>query len=97
MSVTITFDQHRTDHPWTRDDTRDLPEGFRYEIEDGNLLIENSPPPQHQYAAYRLMRLLDDAAEDAGLDLITIGPVDVDSPARCPATAVPISSPCRAS
>ncbi|MEN3538242.1 Uma2 family endonuclease [Microbispora sp. ZYX-F-249] len=80
MSVTIEFDQHGTDYPWTRDDTRDLPEGFRYEIEDGNLLVMNSPAPEHQYVANRLMRILDDAAEDAGLDLITIGPVDVDVP-----------------
>ncbi|MEU8176145.1 Uma2 family endonuclease [Microbispora hainanensis] len=84
MSVTIEFDQHGAEYPWTRDDTRALPEGFRYEIEDGNLLVMNSPAPEHQYVAYRLMRLLNDAAEDAGLDLITIGPVDVDVPGPLP-------------
>ncbi len=30
------------------------------------------------------MRILDDAAEDAGLDLITIGPLDVDVPGSLP-------------
>ncbi|MEV4457745.1 hypothetical protein [Microbispora sp. NPDC049633] len=67
MSVTIEFGRHGTLCPWTRDDTRDLPEGFRCEIEDGNLLVVNSPVPEHQYVANRLMRLLNDAAEDAGL------------------------------
>lgn len=45
MSVTITFGRQGSRCPWPRDDTRDLPEGFRYEIEDGNLLVENSPHP----------------------------------------------------
>ena len=84
MSVTITFGRQGSRCPWPRDDTRDLPQGFRYEIEDGNLLVENSPAPEHQYVAYRLMRLLNDAAENAGLDLITIGPVDVDVPGPLP-------------
>ncbi|MFC4585449.1 Uma2 family endonuclease [Sphaerisporangium corydalis] len=78
--MTIEFDQHRTGRPWTREDTRDLPDGFRYEIEDGNLIVMNSPSPGHQFVANRLMRVLDDAAEVAGLDLVAVGPVDVAVP-----------------
>ncbi|WP_204016759.1 Uma2 family endonuclease [Sphaerimonospora thailandensis] len=82
--MTIEFGQHGPLYPWTREDTRDLPEGFRYEIEDGNLLVMNSPAPEHQYVANRLMRLLDDAAEEAGLDVVTLGPLDVDIPGPHP-------------
>ncbi|WP_203986954.1 Uma2 family endonuclease [Sphaerisporangium rufum] len=78
--MTIEFDQHRADRPWTREETRDLPEGFRYEIEDGNLIVMNSPSPGHQLVAYRLMNLLNDAAEAAGVDAVAIGPVDVAVP-----------------
>ncbi|MCT9929314.1 Uma2 family endonuclease [Planotetraspora sp. A-T 1434] len=80
MTRTIDFGLHRIDHPWTRRDTCELPEGFRYEIEDGNLLVSASPALKHLCVAYRLMRILDDAAEEAGLDLISVGPVDVAVP-----------------
>lgn len=82
MTMTIEFHRHRADRPWTREDVRDLPEGFRYEIEDGNLIVTGLPSPRHQYVALQVMRLLNDAAEAAGVDLVAVGPVDVATPSE---------------
>jgi Uma2 family endonuclease len=57
-----TFGRKHEGTPWTFDDLGDLPEGYRYEIFDGSLLV--SPPPHipHARATTYLDRLLDRAA-----------------------------------
>ena len=60
----------------TRADLETMPDdGHRYELIDGTLLVTPSPARRHQRAAFRLARLLDDAASD---DLeVLMAPFDV--------------------
>jgi Uma2 family endonuclease len=61
MTVTDPLVHPELDQAWTIDRLADLPEGPRYEIVDGSLLV--SPPPNtfHFGATSRLARLLDRA------------------------------------
>jgi len=67
------FERADPDAPWTINDLGELPEGYRYEIFDGSLLV--SPPPQlpHVRATTYLDRLLDRQAP-AHLCATTAGP-----------------------
>jgi Uma2 family endonuclease len=49
---------------WTIDDLADLPEGYRYEILDGSLVVSPPPDTLHVSAAHKLGRRLDNAAPD---------------------------------
>lgn len=63
-----------SDQPWTIDDLVGLPDGNRYEILDGSLLVSPSPAVPHLDTVYRLRRRLEAQApshlavvENAGL------------------------------
>jgi Uma2 family endonuclease len=62
VRAVTTFGRKHEGTPWTIDDLGDLPEGYRYEIFDGSLLV--SPPPHipHVRATTYLDRILDRAA-----------------------------------
>lgn len=64
MTVTDPLVRRDFGKPWTIDDLADLPEGNRYELLEGSLLV--SPPPDtfHGRATTRLDRILDRAAPD---------------------------------
>jgi Uma2 family endonuclease len=70
MTVTDPLVHREYGKPWTIDDLADLPEGNRYELLDGSLLV--SPPPDtfHGRTTIRLDRLLQRTAPD---DLVTTG------------------------
>lgn len=53
-----TFGRKHEGTPWTVDDLGDLPEGYRYEIFDGSLLVSPPPPLPH----VRATTILDRAA-----------------------------------
>lgn len=57
-----TFGRAHEGTPWTIDDLGDLPEGYRYEIFDGSLLVSPTPPVPHGRATTNLDRILDRAA-----------------------------------
>jgi Uma2 family endonuclease len=58
--------------PWTINDLGDLPEGYRYEIFDGSLLVSPPPPLPHVRATKYLDRLLERQAP-AHLCVLTAG------------------------
>lgn len=53
------FDRADQGAPWTINDLGKLPEGYRYEIFDGSLLVSPPPPLPHGRATTYLDRLLD--------------------------------------
>ena len=63
----------KTDVPFTRKDWDLLPEDFRVELIDGQLLKMPSPTVGHQQSIGRMMMLL---IEPLGFDRVLIGPVD---------------------
>ncbi|WP_162958211.1 Uma2 family endonuclease [Nocardia yunnanensis] len=67
--------------PYTVEDLHGLPdEGKAFELVDG-WLIELSPSTRHDYLAQVLARILQRAAEDAGVDVYVQAPMDISTPA----------------
>ena len=62
------------DRVWTFDDLQDLPDGHRYEIIDGSLIVSASPTPWHQLVSLELVVLLRAEVPD---DLVALATVDV--------------------
>jgi Uma2 family endonuclease len=56
------FDRTEQGTPWTFSDLGKLPEGYRYEIFDGSLLVSPPPPVPHGRTTTDLDRILDRAA-----------------------------------
>jgi Uma2 family endonuclease len=65
-----------TTHYWTSKDLEALPqkEGTRYEIIDGELYVSTAPSWHHQYAASRLIALLDAWSRVTGLGEAVVAP-----------------------
>src|SRR5919198_2407287 len=63
---------------WTVDDVRRLPEDefHRYEIDDGVLIVSPSPSSPHQYAAWKITTLLNQAIEAGQFKLVAVPAVD---------------------
>ncbi len=61
----------------TYDDYLRMPEGLRYELLEGELLMTPSPNTLHQTASKRLGRLFMEQLEDTGLGKVFIAPFDV--------------------
>jgi Uma2 family endonuclease len=62
--------------PWTLDDLDRLPDGPRYEILDGSLIVSPPPTPRHQLAVLRLAMLLEMAAPE-DLQVVADSGVDI--------------------
>jgi Uma2 family endonuclease len=60
--------------PWTWADLQDLPDGHRYEIIDGSLLVSASPTPWHQLVGGELVAML---RPTVPADLAVLETVDV--------------------
>jgi Uma2 family endonuclease len=75
MTVTDPLVHPELRQVWTIDDLGDLPEGHRYEIVDGSLIVTPPPDSFHCRATHELTRRLDRAAPedlvamDAGLGI----------------------------
>ncbi|HEY6745423.1 MAG TPA: Uma2 family endonuclease [Mycobacteriales bacterium] len=63
---------------WTIDDLLSLPDGHRYEILDGSLLVSPTPPKHHQAGADRLRDVLQAAAPE-GVEVFTATAVDISA------------------
>jgi Uma2 family endonuclease len=70
MTVSV---PHDCGHIWTIDDLAGLPDGVRYEIADGSLLVSPPPALPHIYANTRLRRMLDRDVP-TGLLVVDCGP-----------------------
>lgn len=67
--------------PWVRAEVMALPEdGHRYELIDGGLIVNPPPAPRHQSTSYRLHRLLENAADEAGAQVVIFEGVGIDMP-----------------
>jgi Uma2 family endonuclease len=64
--------------PLTYDDLQEMPDdGFRYEIIDGELIVNPAPTGGHQRIFLRLGRLLDDYAREFQAGDVFLAPFDV--------------------
>jgi Uma2 family endonuclease len=63
MTEALAMPQEDHSGPWTIDDVATPPEnGMRYELVEGRLVVSPVPPPPHQNAGKRLIRILEAAA-----------------------------------
>ncbi|GAA4514856.1 Uma2 family endonuclease [Actinoallomurus oryzae] len=64
MTEVLAMPQDVHSEPWTIDDVLAAPpkNGMRYELIEGRLVVSPVPPPPHQAAGKRLIRILDSAA-----------------------------------
>lgn len=63
MTEALAMPQEDHVGPWTIDEVAVPPEnGMRYELVEGRLVVSPVPPPPHQTAGKRLIRILDAAA-----------------------------------
>lgn len=64
--------------PLTYEDLAQTPDdGNRYEIIDGELIVNPAPVPKHQQVSYRLSRLFGDVVDARGLGTVYYAPLDV--------------------
>ena len=61
----------------TYDDYLRMPEGIRYELLEGELLMTPSPTPMHQTVLNRLNRIFLEQLEDRGLGKVFVAPLDI--------------------
>ncbi len=61
----------------TYDDYLRMPEGIRYELLEGELLMTPSPNPMHQTVLNRLNRIFLEQLEDRGLGKVFVAPLDI--------------------
>lgn len=69
---------------WTVNDIRRMPEDelFRYELDDGVLIVSPRPSSPHQVASYRITGFLQDAIEAADLDIWPVQAVETTASER---------------
>ncbi|RZS41074.1 Uma2 family endonuclease [Herbihabitans rhizosphaerae] len=79
MSTAI--QQHDHGRPWTFDEVMALPEdGFRYELIDGDLIVNPPPAPSHQLLGHELHYILRDGIQRARSALRILEGVGIKMP-----------------